>query len=70
MRPRTLPLTRPGGFLYPESDGRPTGETDEHRDILLYLVAALKLWFRNAKDVYVSGNIIGFGGSPYPCAML
>lgn len=45
-------------FHYPETDGRPLGETDHHRDLILYLIAALKLWYRALPDVYVSGNLM------------
>ncbi len=45
-------------FRYPESDGKPLAETDEHRDIILHLIAALKLWFRSRPKVYVTGNIM------------
>ena len=53
-----LRAPRPGEVLYPESDGKPMGETDEHRSIMTYLIDALKLWFKRARDVYVSGNLM------------
>jgi Uma2 family endonuclease len=43
-------------IFYPESDGKPMAETDEHLDQMLYLVAALKLWFAKRRRVYVAGN--------------
>ncbi|MBI5369439.1 MAG: Uma2 family endonuclease [Planctomycetes bacterium] len=48
----------PGEVLYPESDGKPMGETDEHRYIINYLIEALRLWYRRAPDVYASGNLM------------
>jgi Uma2 family endonuclease len=45
-------------FLYPESDGKPMGETDQHRSIIIYLIEALKLWFATGRNVYVSGNLM------------
>jgi Uma2 family endonuclease len=43
--------------IYPESDGKPMAETDLHIDCLIDLREALKDFFRNDPDVYVSGNI-------------
>lgn len=41
----------------PESDGRPMAETDVHINLLTALRHALKQYFRERHDVYVSGNI-------------
>ncbi|MDZ7289497.1 MAG: Uma2 family endonuclease [candidate division KSB1 bacterium] len=41
----------------PESDGKPMAETDVHRDLMIALLHALKEYFREAPQVYVSGNI-------------
>jgi Uma2 family endonuclease len=41
---------------YPESDGKPLGETDFHVSVIAYLRAALRLFFRQAADVYVAAN--------------
>jgi Uma2 family endonuclease len=43
--------------IYPESDGKPMAETDLHIDCLIDLREALKDFFRNDPDIYVSGNI-------------
>lgn len=32
------------------------GETDKHRELMAYLIAALKVYFADQPDVYVSGN--------------
>lgn len=42
---------------YPESDGRPTGETDEHRDAMVRIIELLMIHYRGQK-VYVSGDIL------------
>lgn len=43
--------------FYPESDGEPMGETDQHRDVNNYLVEALKIHYADRQnDVYVSGD--------------
>jgi len=43
--------------LLPESDGKPMAETDAHRDQMIDLLDALKEYFRQTPDVYVTGNI-------------
>lgn len=58
LRASRSPRARPVEFLYPESDGRPMGETDDHRSIMIYLIEALKLWFSAHRNVYVSGNLM------------
>jgi Uma2 family endonuclease len=41
---------------YPESDGKPLGETDLHRDLMTDLIFALK-WFLANLRTYVAGNL-------------
>ncbi|HEX9438346.1 MAG TPA: Uma2 family endonuclease [Roseiflexaceae bacterium] len=41
---------------YPESDGKPLGETDQHRDLMTDLIFALKLFLANVR-AYVAGNL-------------
>ena len=41
----------------PESDGKPMAETDVHRDQMIDLLHALKEFFRNDQQIYVTGNI-------------
>lgn len=43
---------------YPESDGQPMGETDQHRQLMINLIEALKTYFASEPDVYVSGNLM------------
>jgi Uma2 family endonuclease len=42
---------------YPESDGKPMGETEIHVEETIYLIDALKDRFRDRRDVYVAGNM-------------
>lgn len=42
---------------YPESDGRPMGETDEHRDAMVRIIELLKNHFEG-QQVYVSGDLL------------
>lgn len=42
---------------YPESDGRPMGETDLHRDWMFRIIEMLKFHFRGQR-VYVSGDLL------------
>ena len=42
---------------YPESDGKPMGETDEHRDAMVRHIQILQEYFRDQR-VYVSGDLL------------
>ncbi len=42
---------------YPSSDGMPMAESDFQREPLSYAVQALRVYFQNRHDVYVSGNL-------------
>ena len=44
---------------YPTSDGRPMGETDLHRNVMIAAIESLKLHYAG-QQVYVSGNILLF----------
>ncbi len=44
-------------IVYPEPDGSPMAESDRAREYLIYCVEALKFYFLNLLDVYVSGNL-------------
>jgi Uma2 family endonuclease len=54
---------------YPESDGRPMGETEVHVRELLDLFATLDQRFRDRPDVYVGGDILLYyvEGQPRYC---
>src|SRR3954453_21772752 len=44
-------------IFYPESDGQPMGETELHRDEIVYLIEAFRERFEMETDVHVSGNL-------------
>lgn len=44
--------------LYPDSDGRPMGDTDFHNQALRWLQDALEDYYANTKDVYVARNLV------------
>jgi Uma2 family endonuclease len=54
---------------YPESDGKPMGETDVHIDALIYLREALRDHFRDDPQTYVAGNMLLYyeEGNPAAC---
>ncbi len=43
---------------YPESDGKPTAETDTHRQEMLDTIDTLTDFFRSDPNVYVAGNLL------------
>lgn len=43
---------------YPESDGQPMGETERHVLQLARLLECLRLFFTDAPEVYVGGNLL------------
>lgn len=42
---------------YPDSDGKPMAEGDIQRDYMIYAIEALRTYFQNRTDVYISGNL-------------
>ena len=50
-----LPFTET--IYYPESDGRPMGESDQHRDAMVRIIELLKNHFEG-QQVYVSGDLL------------
>lgn len=44
--------------MYPDSDGRPMGETDHHSEALITLRQGLKDYFADRSDVYVGSNLL------------
>lgn len=58
MSAGVLKLKNRGEIYYPDSDGKPTAETDVHREQMNYLIETLKVHFESRTDVYVSGNIM------------
>jgi Uma2 family endonuclease len=61
------PVPKP--IYYPETDGKPMGETDVHIDALIYLREVLRDHFRDAPQVYVAGNMFLYyeEGNPTAC---
>jgi hypothetical protein len=59
-------------IYYPESDGKPVGETDAHIDALIHLCEALRDYFRDDPQVYVAGNMLLYyeEGNPTACVAL
>lgn len=55
-RMHAIPL-RNDDVFYPESDGLPMGETELHRDEIVYLIEAFKKRFQEEAEVYVGGNL-------------
>lgn len=43
---------------YPESDGKPMGETSIHIAAILYLLGALQAYFRHVPDLYVAADML------------
>ncbi len=63
-------LERPEDIVYPESDGKPLGETPLHRDELVELVFRLRRHFAHDPTVYVSGNMMMYYQAGNPRASL
>jgi Uma2 family endonuclease len=42
---------------YPSSDGKPTGETDLHRNVMVAAIETLKMHY-SGQLVYISGNLL------------
>ncbi len=51
------PDAAPTAADYPTSDGRPMGETDLHRTVMIDIIETLLRHFRE-QEVYVSGNLL------------
>jgi Uma2 family endonuclease len=56
-------------IYYPESDGKPMGETDVHIDAVIYLREALRDYFRDDQQVYAAANMLLYyeEGNPAAC---
>jgi Uma2 family endonuclease len=55
---------------YPESDGKPVGETDAHRREILEIIAMLEQYFADRADVYISGNLMFYYEEGSPSAVV
>jgi Uma2 family endonuclease len=55
---------------YPESDGKPLGETDAHRREILAIIAMLEQFFAEQANVYISGNLMFYYEQGNPSAVV
>ncbi len=55
---------------YPESDGKPMGETEVHVFELIRILTTLHAWFRRLANVYVGGNMMFYYEEGNPKASL
>jgi Uma2 family endonuclease len=55
---------------YPESDGKPLGETDIHRREITQIIEMLMLYFQSAAEIYVSGNLMFYYEEGNPSAVI
>ena len=55
--------------VYPESDGEPVGETDDHRELMFALIFALKNLLRTTV-AYVAGNLFLYFEEGNPSAVV
>lgn len=67
LKPTAAPMRR---VVYPTRDGKPMAETDKHREIAFYIISALKTYYAEQPDVYVSGNNFVFWEEGNPKARL
>jgi Uma2 family endonuclease len=51
-------LERVKEIYYPETDGKPMGETDWHIKLIMNLRGGLEVYFRNEEDVYVTADVL------------
>ncbi|MFN8559810.1 MAG: Uma2 family endonuclease [Dehalococcoidia bacterium] len=47
-----------GPVRYPEGDGKPMAETDDHRIVMMDSITVLSERYQDRPDVYVSGNLL------------
>ena len=46
--------------LYPDTDGKPMAASDYHLEILIWLILALRAYFAETPETYVSGDILTY----------
>jgi Uma2 family endonuclease len=66
---RTDLSVRPSPVIYPETDGRPMGETELHRDEAYDLIKMLQWHFRDEPDVHVTGNLFVYYEEAIPSSV-
>lgn len=71
MQTVTAEIYYPESDRIPLTDGRPTVETDTHRDLVADLIHALRERFRDDAQVYVTGNLLVHceEGNPQTCVV-
>lgn len=62
-------LISPPAIVYPERDGKPVGETDDHRELMFELIFALKNWLRE-QTAYVGGNLMMYYQEGLPASVI
>ncbi len=55
--PTVVALTEYSDVVYPESDGKPMGETEFHVTAILYLMEVLRYYFKDNEDIYVIADM-------------
>lgn len=55
---------------YPESDGKPVGESDVHRREILMIIDMLDRFFRAIQTIYVSGNLMFYYEKGQPASVV
>lgn len=55
---------------YPESDGQPMGETEQHINAIMYLYQALKHFLRQAERTYAAANMLFYYEEGNPTAVV
>jgi Uma2 family endonuclease len=55
---------------YPERDGKPMGETDLHRQVIMDLISALQEHFRERRLIYVTGDLLLYYEEGNPSAVV
>lgn len=70
----TMELTAPAlvrpTIEYPESDGKPMGETEFHINVIIYLREALRHFFREAEQIYAAANMLFYYEEGNPNAVI
>lgn len=65
----TTPKLHQREVIYPESDGKPVGESDDHRDLMFELIFVIKRLLRSTV-AYVAGNLFIYYEEGNPSAVV
>jgi len=55
--PAAAAMTEYADVVYPESDGKPMGETEFHVTAILHLMEVLRYYFKEKEDIYVIADM-------------